>query len=125
MRNNLLRLLRDGTIQIVLSVALALTIGVVINKCVSEVPELAVKLVGLPGNVWLRALQAIVIPLILVSMISSMQSLKKIPGDGQKIAKVAIIYYLLTTILALILSIVFVQAILVRTSFRFRICIYL
>ncbi len=107
-------LIRDGTIQIVISVVLALTIGITINKCAPSVPVLAVKLVKLPGDLWLRALQSIVIPLILVSMISSMQSLKKIPGDGQKIAKVAIIYYLLTTLLALVLAIVFIQLILVR-----------
>ena len=106
--------LKNGTFQIITAVIIAIIVGVAINKTVGHVPEVAVEVLKIPGALWLRALGAIVVPLILCSMISSMQSLKKIPGDGQNVAKVAITYYLLTTIFALILSLLCVYIMLTR-----------
>lgn len=72
--------------QIPLSVVLAIIIGVVINSSTHVSPDI-VSIVELPGLLWIRALKSIVIALIFTSMILSMQSLKKIPGGGSRIAK--------------------------------------
>lgn len=83
--------------QIPVAVILALAIGFVINKAVENMPKEVSKIVGLPGDLWIRALKAIVIPLILTSMITAMQRLKKIPSGGSKIAKYALWYYFITS----------------------------
>lgn len=45
--------------QIIVAAVIAIAIGMAVNVTVDEVPEAAVALVGIPGNLWLRALQAV------------------------------------------------------------------
>ena len=110
------RALRTTGVQIPIAVGLAIIIGVLVNKTVEHVPPAASRLAGLPGNIWIRALKSVVVPLILVSMISSMQSLKKIPGGGGKIISYAMWYFVLTTILALGVAVLFSVTLLGRKS---------
>ena len=45
--------------QIVSAALLALAIGLIVSTQVSEVPDAAVELVNIPGDLWLRALKAV------------------------------------------------------------------
>jgi hypothetical protein len=46
-------------LQIITAAALAIAIGVVVATQVDEVPETAITLLGIIGNLWLRALKAV------------------------------------------------------------------
>jgi hypothetical protein len=48
-----------SAVQIICAAALAIVIGMIVNVTVDEVPTAAVALVGIPGRLWLRALQAV------------------------------------------------------------------
>lgn len=45
--------------QIIVAAVLAIAIGMAVNATVDEVPVAAVAILGIPGNLWLRALQAV------------------------------------------------------------------
>lgn len=45
--------------QIICAAALAIAIGMAVNATVDSVPEAAIAIVGIPGTLWLRALQAV------------------------------------------------------------------
>ena len=45
--------------QIIVAAVLAIAIGMAVNVTVDEVPEAAVAILGIPGGLWLRALQAV------------------------------------------------------------------
>ncbi|KAJ3064828.1 hypothetical protein HK102_008095, partial [Quaeritorhiza haematococci] len=98
--------------QIPFATILAIIVGVIINRTASSVPKEALQIVQLPGTLWLNALRAVVLPLILISMITSMQELKRIPsGGGSRVAKVGLSYYLITTFAACVEGVVFVYLI--------------
>jgi Na+/H+-dicarboxylate symporter len=111
----LLRVLSHPNIQIPISIVLSLTIGIILNKTTSLSPEI-ILLSSLPGSLWIRALKSIVIPLILVSMISSMQRLRTVKGGG-RLTTIALFYFFGTTLLAVIEGILFSMLILFRTTF--------
>lgn len=46
-------------VQIIIAALIAIAIGMVVNVTVDEVPAAATALVGIPGGLWLRALQAV------------------------------------------------------------------
>ena len=48
-----------SAIQIILAAAVAIGIGLGVSSAVDEVPDAAVELVGIPGDLWLRALKAV------------------------------------------------------------------
>lgn len=78
--------------QIPVAVMGAIILGILLNTFLIEKYEKdhfkpMISVIGLPGDLWIRALKSIVIPLILTSMIMSMQALQQIPGGGGKIAK--------------------------------------
>ncbi len=110
--------------QIPIAVVCAVVTGIIIEKTCPNVPREASTIAGLPGALWIRALKACVVPLILVSMISSMQSLKKIPGGGGKIVSYSIWYYVLTTLLGLAISVMFSVFLLGRTLIYCYQCVY-
>lgn len=45
--------------QIILAAILAIVIGLAVTTTVDEVPEAAIVLLAVPGNLWLRALRAV------------------------------------------------------------------
>lgn len=46
-------------VQIIIAAVIAIAIGMVVNVTVDNVPVAATALVGIPGTLWLRALQAV------------------------------------------------------------------
>ncbi|KAI9142806.1 Sodium:dicarboxylate symporter [Paraphysoderma sedebokerense] len=116
-RSRLMELLKPGgTFSIIIAVICAVGLGLLLNHLEIKVSEDVVKLIALPGALWLKALKAIVIPLVLTNMILSMDYMKKIKGgdddgvDGAKlkngIIKTTLSFYLLTTLFAVATGIV-------------------
>lgn len=99
--------------QIIVAAILAIAIGLGVTAAVGQdmfkkggKAVAAPAILGIPGTLWLRALQAVVIPLIVTSMILAVQSLREITTGGRKLAQWTVGYYVLTTILAIAYSIV-------------------
>jgi Na+/H+-dicarboxylate symporter len=91
--------------QIIIAAILAIAIGMPVVSTVEEVPQAAIDIISIPGGLWLRALKCIVLPLIVTAMIIAIQRLKELAGDSRKLATWTIGYYVLTTILAIAISI--------------------
>jgi hypothetical protein len=45
--------------QIIIAALLAIAIGLAVSTTVDEVPDAAIAIIGIPGTLWLRALQAV------------------------------------------------------------------
>ncbi|EUC48115.1 hypothetical protein COCMIDRAFT_2907 [Bipolaris oryzae ATCC 44560] len=89
--------------QIIFAAILAIAIGLAVTTTVDEVPEAAIVLLAVPGNLWLRALRAVVLPMIVTAMIMAVQRLRNMTqggGAAGKLARWTVGYYVLTTILA-------------------------
>ncbi|SPO05609.1 related to excitatory amino acid transporter [Cephalotrichum gorgonifer] len=94
-----------SAIQIVIAAVLAIAIGMIVTSTVDDIPEAATVLVGIPGVLWLRALKAVVLPLIVVSMVLAVQRLREMKeAGGGKLAGYTIAYYVLTTLFAISVS---------------------
>lgn len=94
-----------SAIQIVaaalVAVAIALPVAFEVDP-ESSALEAASTILNIPGRLWLRALTAVVMPLIATAMILAMQRLKEMTGSGNKLAKYSVGYYVLTSILAIV-----------------------
>ncbi|GAB7366382.1 hypothetical protein MBLNU230_g8180t1 [Neophaeotheca triangularis] len=98
---------RPGSaIQIIIAAVIAIAIGVGVSASVSSVPDAAVDILNIPGNLWLRALRCVVLPLIVVAVVLAMQTLKQMAKEGKKLARWTIIWYVSTTILAVVISMI-------------------
>mmetsp|Transcript_81050 Transcript_81050/g.251521 ORF Transcript_81050/g.251521 Transcript_81050/m.251521 type:complete len:491 (+) Transcript_81050:60-1532(+) len=75
-------------------------------------PDQAVKLIQLPGELFLRALKAVVVPMVFASMVSNAASLNE-TGGANRMASMAIKYYLSTTFVAAL------EGVLLFNVFRF------
>lgn len=62
-------------------------------------PEAVVKLLQLPGELFIRALKAIVVPMVFASMITNSAALGE-TGASNKMARMAVRFYLSTTVVA-------------------------
>ncbi|KAK0714416.1 Sodium:dicarboxylate symporter [Apiosordaria backusii] len=94
-------------LQIVTAAILAIAIGMAVTSTVGSknIPEAATVILGIPGVLWLRALRAVVLPLIICAMILAVQKLREMStGGGAVVAKWAVSYYVLTTLLAIVHS---------------------
>ncbi|KAH7377723.1 excitatory amino acid transporter 1 [Pyrenochaeta sp. MPI-SDFR-AT-0127] len=98
------RVLKPGSVwQIIFAALLAIAIGLIVTTQVEEVPEPAIALTAIFGNLWLRALRAVVLPMIVTAMIMAIQRLRSMTQGGGKAGKLAqwtIGYYIVTTIIA-------------------------
>ncbi|PGH36452.1 hypothetical protein GX50_00637 [[Emmonsia] crescens] len=94
--------------QILISAVIAIAIGMAVNTTVAKVPVAAIDLCGIPGQIWLRALKAIVLPLIVVSLILAVQRLREMARGGALLARWTIGYYLFTTLIAILHSTILV-----------------
>ncbi|KAI8896746.1 Sodium:dicarboxylate symporter [Globomyces pollinis-pini] len=83
-----------------LAVGVGATLGATTNAKAWS-PDV-VKLIGILGDLWLRSLRAIVLPLIFTNMVVAAHSLSHIPKEAGNIAKHTLIYYLSTTLLSCI-----------------------
>ena len=85
-----------------IAAVLAVSIGILTTKLfdTTKIGPDVVQLIGLIGDLWLRSLRAIVLPLIFTNMVVAAHSLSKIPQGAKKIASHTLTYYLITTILS-------------------------
>lgn len=105
-------LLTPGSaVQIILAAAFAIAIGMIVVTQVprSRIPVAVSPLVGIPGTLWLRALRATVLPLIVTAMILAVVRLREMTGGGAKLARTTIGWYVITTCLAIIHSVIMVD----------------
>ncbi|KAI9142807.1 Sodium:dicarboxylate symporter [Paraphysoderma sedebokerense] len=112
-----------GTPSILISVVLALGLGLLLTHLQVKLSDDVIRMIALPGSLWLKGLKAIVLPLVITNMILSMDYMKKIKGtevkgvDGDKlktgIIKTTLSFYALTTLLAVATGIVFSSLLLV------------
>ncbi|KAF2736254.1 Sodium:dicarboxylate symporter [Polyplosphaeria fusca] len=99
------RIKEPGSVwQILIGAALGIAIGLPVSITVDEVPEAAIALTGVLGDLWLRALKAVVLPLIVTAMILAVQRLREISEGGKALARWTIGYYILTTLIAVMHS---------------------
>lgn len=67
--------------QIVIAAALAIAIGMAVTTTVDDIPKEASTILAIPGRLWLRALKAVVLPLIVCAMILAVQRLRAMAGS--------------------------------------------
>ncbi|KAJ7207655.1 hypothetical protein O6H91_Y483000 [Diphasiastrum complanatum] len=72
---------------------------------------LVIELIGYPGEIFIRALQALVLPLIVFALMSGVFSLRRTPNGVGQVTRWSLIYYLLSMLLAVGLGIGLVYAI--------------
>ncbi|KAL4876117.1 Sodium:dicarboxylate symporter [Aspergillus karnatakaensis] len=94
-----------SALQIIIAAALAIAIGLAVSSTVDEIPYEAPTLLEIPGALWLRALRASVLPMIVTSMILAIIRLRELSNGGNILARWTIGYYVLTTLLAIVISI--------------------
>uniref|UniRef100_A0A8C6P2H4 Amino acid transporter n=1 Tax=Nothobranchius furzeri TaxID=105023 RepID=A0A8C6P2H4_NOTFU len=107
---NFKRLLRKNWLLIatVVSVLLGIILGIVVREYAS-LSHLHKQYFGFPGEILMRMLKLIILPLIISSMITGVAALdSEVSG---KIGLRAVIYYFSTTIIAVILGIILVMTI--------------
>ncbi|OLN97025.1 Excitatory amino acid transporter 3 [Colletotrichum chlorophyti] len=95
-----------SAVQIIIAAAIAVGIGLGVKTAHPNIPAAATTILIIPGNLWLRALKAVVLPLIVTAMILAVQKLKEITNGGAALAKWTIGYYVITTIVAIVHSII-------------------
>lgn len=101
------QLLEPGSaLQIVIAAAVAIGIGLAVSSTVDDIPRPASVILAIPGQLWLRALKAVVLPLIAVAMIIAAQQLKEMAKTGAKLARYTILWYVFSTLLAIAVSII-------------------
>ncbi|CAG7563578.1 unnamed protein product [Fusarium equiseti] len=91
-------------LQIITAALLAIAIGLIVATQVDKVPQAAIVLLSIIGNLWLRALKAVVLPLIVCSMLLAITRLREMSNGGSKLAKWTIGYYIATTLLSIAVS---------------------
>ncbi|KAF2261921.1 Sodium:dicarboxylate symporter family protein [Lojkania enalia] len=95
-----------SAIQIIIAAAIAIAIGMAVSASVDEVPEAAPAILEIPGSLWLRALKAAVLPLIIVAIMIAMQDLRAMAKEGAQLATYTIFWYIGTTCLAVVHSMI-------------------
>ncbi|KAL1960386.1 hypothetical protein VTO42DRAFT_8346 [Malbranchea cinnamomea] len=98
-----------SALQIVIAAAVAIGIGMAVTTTVDDIPEAVAPLIGIPGTLWLRALKAVVLPLIVTAMILAVQNLREMTKGGSRLAAWTIGYYVATTVCAIIHSTIMVD----------------
>ncbi|XP_046560054.1 excitatory amino acid transporter 3-like [Haliotis rubra] len=104
-----LTLLRSNILLIV--TVLAVVVGVVVGViCRQFTPtEETIRLVKFPGELFLRMLRLLMLPLVVASMITGLGSMKG--AVAGRIGLLAMLYYIATTVIALLISLALVHAI--------------
>ena len=100
-----------SALQIVIAAVIAIAIGIAVTATVDEVHPAATTILEIPGSLWLRALRATVLPLIITAMILAVQNLKEMAKDGAKLARWTVCWYVGTTIFAVIHSMILVDTV--------------
>eukprot|EP00928_Gymnodinium_smaydae_P022911 TRINITY_DN1909_c0_g1_i2.p1 TRINITY_DN1909_c0_g1~~TRINITY_DN1909_c0_g1_i2.p1 ORF type:complete len:581 (-),score=121.04 TRINITY_DN1909_c0_g1_i2:175-1815(-) len=87
-------------LAVILGIVLGRVLAATLGTGGADPPELVLWL-KFPGDLWLRALKCIVLPLIVFNMISSMVQLRKMPGS-RTVGIAVVLIYTSTTLLAAI-----------------------
>ena len=101
-------------VLIIIGVVIGFVIGALVNEPVNNIEDVEDKktvlmLIGFAGELFMSMLKMLILPLIVASLICALASLDaKATG---RVGRRALVYYLSTTILAVILGIVLVVAI--------------
>ncbi|XP_066918336.1 excitatory amino acid transporter-like [Clytia hemisphaerica] len=115
MKKKMMKLAKENklVIAIVIGAVLGTIIGISINSPIQRLPQpdryTAILVIGFPGELLLRALKMLILPLITFSLIVGLSNLNQ--NVSGKIGARAVTYYLSTTVLAAILGIILVSAI--------------
>lgn len=100
------------------SVVLGLVVGVVLTNL--NVSDTAIEVVGFPGELLLRTLKMLVLPLIATSIIVGITSLSEgtgsVSAETRKILLHTLLYFGCTTVFAVILGIICAEAIQVTNT---------
>ncbi|TFK95716.1 Sodium:dicarboxylate symporter [Pterulicium gracile] len=91
--------------QIVIAAILGLALGLIVSTQVEVVPPAATEILNIPGDLWLRALKAVVMPLIICAMIMAVQRLREMgQGSGRRLAIYTVTWYVVTTLFSIGMS---------------------
>eukprot|EP00457_Paulinella_chromatophora_P005990 gb/GEZN01006008.1/.p1 GENE.gb/GEZN01006008.1/~~gb/GEZN01006008.1/.p1 ORF type:complete len:512 (-),score=73.05 gb/GEZN01006008.1/:154-1689(-) len=82
-----------------ISALVAMGLGILLRSTMGEMNPDAIKLLEIPGFMWLYGLRCAVLPLIICSIMISMQSIKKLESGGFLIGA-TITFYVATTLMA-------------------------
>ncbi|CAL8083697.1 unnamed protein product [Calicophoron daubneyi] len=93
----------------ILAVILGVLIGSIIKAIVPEVSDRTATLVGYPGELLMNMLKMLIIPLIVSTLVSGIANLDT--KSCGKIGSWALLYYFITTLMAVILGIILVVSI--------------
>ncbi|KAM0339334.1 hypothetical protein ACHAPQ_001730 [Fusarium lateritium] len=93
-----------SALQIITAALLAIAIGVIIATQVDNIPPAVPVILGIIGNMWLRALKAVVLPLIVCSMLLAVTRLREMSNGGSLLARWTVGYYIITTLISICLS---------------------
>ena len=85
---------------------LAIIVGVIF-KASNATDPIFLRVVGLPGTLWLNGLKLVVLPMIFTNMITSIANLKDLP-DARQMGGKTICYFLVTTITSTMLGLLMV-----------------
>lgn len=99
---------------IIIGVVVGFIIGAAANPSVNDIvdPEekaTTIMLIGFPGELFMNMLKMLILPLIVASLICALATLDS--NATGKIGRRTVLYYLMTTLLAVILGIVLVVSI--------------
>ncbi|CAH1179668.1 unnamed protein product [Phaedon cochleariae] len=110
-RNKCRTCLKQNTLTIatVVGVIMGAILGIILKSTKDKWSEREIMYIGYLGEVFLRMLKALILPLIISSLVSAIASLDL--SLSRKIAFRAIAYYLTTTFAAVVLGIIMVVAI--------------
>ena len=101
-------------VLIIIGVVIGFVIGALVNGPVNEIDDMedkktVIMLIGFAGELFMNMLKMLILPLIVASLICALASLDaKATG---RVGRRALVYYLSTTVLAVILGIVLVVSI--------------
>ncbi|MDE0736878.1 MAG: cation:dicarboxylase symporter family transporter, partial [Pirellulaceae bacterium] len=101
----------NQTLYLVAAIVVAIVVAVGIPQVVAKEQAIAIfEAIGIGGEVFLRALTMVVVPLVMASVMSGIMGL----GDVRKLGRpglVAVSYYVVTTVLAVMVGLVVVAVI--------------
>mmetsp|Transcript_9928 Transcript_9928/g.25297 ORF Transcript_9928/g.25297 Transcript_9928/m.25297 type:complete len:463 (-) Transcript_9928:62-1450(-) len=83
--------------------------GIVMNQ--AKAPEALVLLAGFPGKLFLNTLKMLVLPLLSFSIMSGVGSLSKNKKNARKVSRLTVGYYILTTVVAVLIGVTVVNVI--------------
>lgn len=116
-KNKLLRCLKTNTLTLatLAGVIIGAVIGIILKSSKNDWTEREIMYIGYLGQLFLRMLKTLILPLIISSLVSAIASLDL--SLSSRIAARAIAYYLTTTFCSVVLGIILV--VIIRPGYAF------